>query len=129
MNAKSFNVGGKTYNCAMASAVAQDELLSLLSRHLFVASGLAKQRNVRLEEDSVLIMMTALDKTTKDRVSEILTERVFDASSQVQVSVKDFGGHIVDWNRLLSKLLVWNLADFFDLLNSVETNASQATGA
>lgn len=120
MQTKVFTVNGKRVDVAMASAVRQDELLGLLAQRLIVGSSIARSKDAVLNENSVLIMMMTLPVETKEKVSALLTEKAIDTESKTPVSVKDFGGRMVEWNRFLAQLVMWNLGDFFDLLASVD---------
>ena len=68
----------------------------------------------------VLMMMVGLPAETKARVVAILTEKSAVVGTTIPVSVEDFAGQMVEWNRFLAKLVLWNLGDFFDLLRSVD---------
>lgn len=124
---KCFEVAGKRIDVAMASAVKQDELLGLLAQRLFVGAGQAKRIGTELSEDIVLLMMVGLPADIKAKVSAILTEKAFVVGANpTPISIEDFNGKIVEWNRLLAKLVLWNLGDFFDLLRSADLDAGAA---
>lgn len=114
---KTFAVGNVEVEGFQASALKQDELLSLLTARLFQSFLNAGKLGADVSEKSLSIMLMALPHDTKSKVAEILTEKVF-LKDGVRVSVKDFQGSMVSWNMLLAKLLNWNLSDFFELLRS-----------
>lgn len=120
MPTKVFDVAGKRIDVAMPSAVKQDELLGLLAQRLFIGAAQAKKTGLDLNEDIVLMMMVGLPAETKARVVAILTEKSAVVGTTIPVSVEDFAGQMVEWNRFLAKLVLWNLGDFFDLLRSVD---------
>lgn len=124
MLTKVFEVGDKRYDVSMASAVKQDELLSILSRHLIVSSSIAKKQGTELNENSVMITVMALPVDIKQKVVEIVTHMAIEVGTTTNVSVKDFTGKMVEWNRFIARLIMWNLADFFDLLASADLEKS-----
>lgn len=114
MNVKSFTVGEQVFNATMASAVKQDELLGLLSAKIFLGFEVASRKGETLGEKEIMVMLMTLPIETKNKIASILTEKVFLNGTQIPVSVKDFQGKMVEWNKLLAQLLQWNLSDFFD---------------
>lgn len=124
MATKCFDVANKRVDVAMASAAKQDELLSLLAQRLIISSGIAKQGGITLNEDSCLIMCMTLPQDVKSRVSSILTEMAFEVGTGTPVTVADFEGKIVEWNRFLARLIMWNLGDFFELLASASLESA-----
>lgn len=124
MQTRVFEVGEKRYDVAMASAVKQDELLSILSRHMVIASCVAKQQGTELNENSVLIAVMALPVDIKKKIVDIVTEMAIEVGTTNRVSVKDFAGKMVEWNLFIARLIMWNLADFFDLLAAANLEKS-----
>jgi hypothetical protein len=120
MQTRVFEVGEKRYDVAMASAVKQDELLSILSRHMVIASSVAKQQGTELNENSVLIAVMALPVDVKKKIVDIVTEMAIEVGTTNRVSVKDFTGKMVEWNLFIARLIMWNLSDFFELLSGGE---------
>lgn len=118
MSVKGFVVGGVQYNAAMASAVDQDRLLSLLAGPLIERAMHAAREGLDMEEQVVLAMMLSMPQSTKVQVAEILLTRCVVNGTERAVTVKDFGGQMVNYNRLLAQLLLWNLSDFFGWLPS-----------
>ena len=122
-NVKSFTVGNATYNAVMASAVKQDELLSLLTGTI-MERGLAAMRLGGELDDRILVpMFMSLSHDVKTRAAAILMERVVVHGGQVPVTVESFAGQMVNYNTLLAQLLRWNLADFFTWLGDVLNDA------
>ena len=120
---KSFTVGNATYNAVMASAVKQDELLSLLTGTI-MERGLAAMRLGGELDDRILVpMFMSLPHDIKTRAAAILMERVVVHGGSVPVTVESFTGQMVNYNTLLSQLLQWNLADFFTWLGGVLNDA------
>lgn len=124
MQTRVFEVGEKRYDVAMASAVKQDELLSILSRHMVIASSVAKQQGTELNENSVLIAVMALPVDIKKKIVDIVTEMAIEIGTTNRVSVKDFTGKMVEWNLFIARLVMWNLSDFFELLSGGELEKS-----
>ena len=120
---KSFTVGNATYNAVMASAVKQDELLSLLTGTI-MERGLAAMRMGGELGDRVLVpMFMSLPHDIKTRAAAILMHKVVLNGGSVPVTVESFTGQMVNYNTLLAQLLQWNLADFFTWLDSVLSDA------
>lgn len=122
-NVKSFTVGNATYNAVMASAVKQDELLSLLTGTI-MERGLAAMRLGGELDDRVLVpMFMSLPYDVKTRATAILMGQVVVHGGSVPVTVDSFAGQMVNYNTLLAQLLQWNLADFFTWLGDVLKDA------
>lgn len=124
MQTRVFEVGEKRYDVAMASAVKQDELLSILSRHMVIASSVAKQQGAELNENSVMIALMSMPVDIKKKIVDIVTEMAIEVGTTNRVSVKDFTGKMVEWNLFIARLIMWNLADFFDLLAAANLEKS-----
>lgn len=118
MQNKSFTIGDKIIVASMASAVRQDELLSIIAAPIYQSFAIAAQGNVPVSTKSIALRLMTLKPDEKARVVDILTEKAVLQGTQVRVSPKDFQGHMVEWNTLIAELLVWNLDDFFELLRS-----------
>ena len=122
-NVKSLTVGNVTYNAVMASAVKQDELLSLLTGTI-MERGLAAMRLGGELDDRVLVpMFMSLPYDVKTRAAAILMCQVVIHGGSVPVTVDSFAGQMVNYNTLLAQLLQWNLADFFTWLDNVLKDA------
>lgn len=124
MQTRVFEVGETRYDVAMASAVKQDELLSILSRHMVIASSVAKQQGAELNENSVMIALMSMPVDIKKKIVDIVTEMAIEVGTTNRVSVKDFAGKMVEWNLFIARLIMWNLADFFDLLAAANLEKS-----
>lgn len=122
---KAFTVGPKTYNAVMASAVKQDELLGMITAPLMERALGAAQMGKVLGDDIVAPMFMAMRVEVKQKIVDILMTQVFVAGTQIPVTVDDFSGRMVEYNQLLSKLLMWNLGDFSQWLQSVLVDAKQ----
>lgn len=116
MTTKVFEANGKQFEIAMASAVEQNELLSLVAPHLLSLATAKAVQQEDINEDSVFISLILMPKATKDRVETILTSKATPVGQSYKMDIKDFDGAIVEWNKLVAKLLMWNLGDFFVLL-------------
>lgn len=115
---QAFTVGGKTYNAVMASAVKQDELLSMLTATLLDRSLAAANVGKVLDDTVVGPMMMAMPYATKVKVASIIMNSVFINGTEIPVTIEDFSGRMVEYNQLLAKLLMWNLGDFSSWLRS-----------
>ncbi|WP_288076510.1 hypothetical protein [Pseudomonas sp.] len=129
MNAKSFTIGGVQYNAAMASAVDQDRLLSMLSAALLERALTAARSGVELGDDVLMPMFMAMRQELKAQVVDILMRRVVINGTERTVTVADFGGKMVHYNQLLAALLRWNLSDFFGWLPLALADEKAATPA
>lgn len=116
MSVKAFTVGGAQYNAAMASAVDQDRLLSLLSAGLIERSMTAASIGKDLDDSVLVPMFMAMPQAAKTQASSMLMARVVLNGTTQAVTAADFGGKMVQYNQLLAELLRWNLGDFFDWL-------------
>lgn len=116
---KSFTIGGVTYNAAMAVAVDQDKLLSLLTAPVMDRALGAAKLGQDLDNSILVPMFMAMPSALKAQVASILTCRVVIHGQNTPITVEDFGGRMVQYNTLLGELLRWNLSDFFDWLPGV----------
>ncbi|WP_106804535.1 hypothetical protein [Pseudomonas sp. S5D5] len=125
MSVKPFTIGGVQYNAAMASAVDQDRLMSLLSGAVLERFATAAQAGIEVDDQVLCSMFMSMRQDVKAQVVQILMTRVFINGTERAVTVADFGGKMVHYNQLLAELLRWNLSDFFDWLPSGEKGARQ----
>ena len=124
---KSFTIGNSSYNCVMASAVKQDELLSLVTQPILERALVTARTSGAEMGDSILVpMFMAMSYETKQRVAGILMHKVNVSGTTTTVTVNDFMGNMVEYNTLLSQLIQWNLADFFIWLGSVVNDVRPA---
>lgn len=123
---KTFTLKGGSYNVARASAVAQDELLSLLTQALIQRLS-AAEPGKPVDEDVIFFMFLAMPHAAKLRIDELLLPRVFRNGTQHHVTLNECD--VMDWNRLRAKALIWNLEGFFTYWAdaSAREAASQAT--
>ena len=125
MSVKPFTIGGVQYNAAMASAVDQDRLMSLLSGAVLERFATAAQAGIEVDDNVLCSMFMSMRQDVKAQVVQILMTRVFINGTERAVTVADFGGKMVQYNQLLAELLRWNLSDFFDWLPSGEKGPRQ----
>lgn len=119
MTVTSITIGNVTYNAGQAPAVEQDKLMSLLSARLIERAVIMAKQGQSVDKSLVTSMFMAMPQETKSQVSDILLRAVTIAGTTQKVTVQDFGGKMVQYNRLLAELFEWNLSDFFDYLRSV----------
>lgn len=108
---KPFTVGNTTYNAARASAVAQDEVLSLLTQTLIQRLVAAGKEGIEADESVLFPMMMAMPYQLKLKIDELIMSRISVAGREDFVSIKDLDA--IDYNRLRAKVLRWNLEGFF----------------
>lgn len=125
MSVRSFTIGGVQYNAAMASAVDQDRLMSLLSAAVLERFATAAAADLEVDENVLCSMFMSMRQEAKAQVAQMLMARVLINGTERTVSVADFGGRMVQYNQLLAELLRWNLSDFFEWLPSAAKNARQ----
>jgi hypothetical protein len=118
MSVKAFTIGGVQYNAAMASAVDQDRLMSLLSAAVLERFATAAGAGLEIDDKVLSAMFMSMRQDVKAQVTQMLMTRVFINGTERAVTVSDFGGKMVQYNQLLAELLRWNLSDFFDWLPS-----------
>ena len=123
---ETFTVGNATYNAVMASAVKQDELLSLLSVTILDRALAAAAGGSELGDDVLVPMLLSLPYDIKSRVTGILMHKVVLHGGQTPVGVDSFQGRMIEYNTLLAQLLRWNLSDFFTWLDSALKSARPA---
>lgn len=129
MSVKSFTVGGVQYNAAMASAVDQDRLMSLLSAAVLERFATAAGAGLEVDDQMLCAMFMSMRQDVKAQVAQMIMARVLINGTERPVNVADFGGKMVQYNQLLSELLRWNLSDFFDWLPSGAKGARQEGAA
>lgn len=122
---KSFTLKGGVYNVARASAVAQDELLSILTTAL-VQKLAQSEPGKPVDEDVIFFMFLSMPHSTKLKIDDLMLGRVFKKGTEQQVTLAD--ADVMDWNRLRAKVLIWNLEGFFTFWAdaSAKDAASQA---
>ena len=125
MSVKPFTVGGVQYNAAMASAVDQDRLMSLLSAAVLERFATAAGAGLEVDDQMLCAMFRSMRQDVKSQVAQMIMARVLINGTERPVTVADFGGKMVQYNQLLSELLRWNLSDFFDWLPSGAKGARQ----
>lgn len=111
MVVESFNLKHGSYNVARASAVAQDEVLSLLTQSLVQRLSVIDSSNKDTTEDTIFFMFLSMPHATKLKIDELMLSRVFKKGTEQQVTLTDVDA--LEWNRLRAKALIWNLEGFF----------------
>lgn len=129
MSVKQFFIGGVQYNAAMASAVDQDRLMSLLSAAVLERFATAARASVEVDNNLISMMFMSMRHDVKAQAVQMLMGRVLINGTERPVTVADFGGRMVQYNQLLAELLHWNLSDFFDWLPSAAKDARQDEAA
>lgn len=112
-NVKQFTVDGTSYNVARASAVQQDEVLSILTAPLIQRLAIAGREGIDADESVVFAMVLAMPFNIKSKIDQLLMGRVSRNGESNNVTLADFDGKVMDYNRLRTKVLMWNLSGFF----------------
>ncbi|BAN16838.1 hypothetical protein X848_gp28 [Edwardsiella phage PEi21] len=119
MTVKSFTIGNVTYRAAMASAFDQDKILSLLTGTIAERAMAARIAKIPLDSTFISSVMMALPHGVKSEVAGMLLAKCFVSDTNTPVTVKDFQGGMMAYNRLLAELWLWNFDDFFTYLVDV----------
>lgn len=106
------------YKVVRASALAQMEVLSLLSSHVIVNWGRQSKPIDNPVDDFLLLFVTALPFAQKQKMVELLMSEVSD-SDGVYVDIESFNGKMMEWHKLIAQVLYWNLDDFFTYIDTV----------
>lgn len=120
---KSFTAGSMTVNASMPSALEQDEALSLLGHEIVQRAVNSRLSGDQLNVNVLITMLASMPITVKRRVSDIMLSKSFVAGTSTRVTVADFQGKMVTYNKLLSELILWNYEDFFSYLNDALSDA------
>ena len=93
-------------------------MLSLLTQSIVERAMIAAKSGIDLDQQVLTSMFMAMPSVTKREIADILMHAVMVSGSDRRVTIEDFDGQMVNYNRLLAELLRWNLSDFFDWLPS-----------
>lgn len=107
------------YTIVRASALAQSEVLSLLSAN--VTAKWAQLDHISKEqvaEKILLPMMFSLPVGVKVKIHELLIQQAFKGTDSINLDIEYFQGNMVEYHRLLAQLVFWNLDDFFTFIAS-----------
>lgn len=109
---KQFQVGSVTYNVARASAIQQDEVLSMLTSA--IVECLQRIDANDLDDDDIMFnFFTRMPFEAKQKFDGLMLARVFKHGTDQAVSSKDFDGAVLELNKLRALVLKWNLEPFF----------------
>lgn len=126
-NVKSFTVGAETYNVARASAMQQDEVLSLLTQALIQRLVAAGQNGIEADESVIFAMTLAMPFALKQKLDELLMGRITRHGDTNPVTIRDFDGRVMEYNLLRAKVLMWNLEGFFTYWANEKSAAIEST--
>lgn len=107
---KSFEIGGTTYNVARATAVQQDEVLSMLAQPLVEKLAIAEKGEM-VDEEFVFNFFCVMPYTAKQKIDELLLNKVTRSGENVSLTARDFSAF--DLQQIRAKVLIWNLEPFF----------------
>ena len=127
MQVKNFIVGSGSYNVVRATAVQQDEILSLLTQS--IVTRLAASENGNPDDSTFIVMFAALPYNLKRKIDGLLLSNVTDAETKVKVTSSDFQGRMIELNQLRTEVLKWNFEDFFTFWASEVEKERQKTQA
>lgn len=125
MQVKNFTVGSGSYNVVRATAVQQDELLSLLTQS--IVTRLAASENGNPDDSTFIVMFASLPYDLKRKIDGLLLGNVTDAEAKVKVTSADFQGRMIELNQLRTEVLKWNFEDFFTFWASEVEKERQKT--
>lgn len=114
---KSFSVGSMTVNAAMPSALEQDEVLSLIGAQVISRAVNAATVGHTVGVDSLTNMFVCMPSEIKHRVATILLGKVMTHGTGTAITIADFQGKLIEYNKLLAELTLWNYGDFFAWLS------------
>lgn len=127
MQVKNFTVGSGSYNVVRATAVQQDELLSLLTQS--IVTRLAASGSGEPDDSTFIMMFASLPYDMKRQIDTLLLGNITDAVNKVKVTTADFQGRMIELNQLRTEVLKWNFEDFFTFwANEVEKERQKTQG-
>ena len=127
MQVKNFIVGSGSYNVVRATAVQQDEILSLLTQS--IVTRLAASENGNPDDSTFIVMFAALPYDLKRKIDGLLLSNVTDAETKVKVTSSDFQGRMIELNQLRTEVLKWNFEDFITFWTTEVEKERQKTQA
>lgn len=124
---KSFTIGALSANAAMATAIEQDEVLSIISSEVIHRASVAARNDIEFGEQIMVSMFLSMPSQAKQRVASILLGRCVIAGTERKITVAEFQGKMMDYNKLLAQLTLWNFEDFFTYLSDAVKNVAPAS--
>ena len=110
-NVKTFTIDGESFNVARATAIQQDELLSLLSPAL--VNRLAASNTEDLDPAALVMMFVSMPFETKRKIDSLMLSRVFLTGTESLVTADHFSGRMMAYSTLRAEVMRWNFDDFF----------------
>lgn len=123
---KTFQFGSLTINAAMPSALEQDEVLSLIGSGIIQRAAVMARNGEKTGEDMLTMMFLSMPSQVKHRVSNVLLSKAMIAGTSTNITVNDFQGKMVQYNKLLAQLTLWNFDDFFIWLGDAAKESAPA---
>lgn len=105
------------YTVVRASALAQMEVLSILSPTLIAHWSRLSRPVDNPVNDFLLMFVTGLPFPQKQRIVELLMSELSDNQGGY-VDIETFNGKMMEWHRLIAEVLHWNLDDFFTYIDT-----------
>ena len=115
------------YTIVRASALAQSEVLSLLSATIAERwASMPITSREKVANDVLLPMMFSLPVHVKVKLHNLLIPQASKGGTPINLDIEYFQGKMVEYHRLLADLVFWNLDDFFTYIANV-LNEDQLT--
>lgn len=117
------------YTIVRASALAQSEVLSLLSATIAERwASMPSTSREKVANDVLLPMMFSMPIHIKVKLHNLLIPQASKGGTPINLDIEYFQGKMVEYHRLLADLVFWNLDDFFtyiaNVLNEDQTTAT-----
>ena len=109
---KQFDIAGVLYNVKRASAEQQDEALSLLSVDLVQTLAERVKSDVP-DYMFILDFFTSLPYHAKQKFDSLMLSNVIRNGESVALTVRDFGGRLIEYQELRARVTLWNFEPFF----------------
>ena len=107
----------KEYKVVRASALAQAEVLSLLSPSIIQRWSMINEPVVDVVEEFLLLYTIGLPFEIKKKLHTLLLSGM--TKDDVYADIKDFSGEMMKYHEILAEVIEWNLSDFFTYMDSV----------
>ena len=124
MNIESVKVEGVQYNVAQASAVQQQELMSIIGHS--ITALIANGDGVEITDHHKITVLSGLGFSTIQQVAKIVLYKTIKDGGDAVVSIDDFQGRIDEYSLLIFEAVRANLQGFFTRLLNVRKEEIQS---
>lgn len=107
----------KGYTIVRASALAQMEVLSVISANVMSRWMLCQEPVDKPVDNFLLPLVISLPFSQKQRLIELLMSNITDKDG-VYADIENFNEKMVEWHELIAEVLYWNLNDFFTYIDT-----------